>query len=200
MALHEFGHVLHLGEPTSHVPETDSVMNDPIPHSGQTGGNTTDPMTCDRARLLLLYDITSFGLAYPTCLDHAGSGSDNLRTEQGFSANYAFRCVGDPVLFSGSLNVQDLADYDRLGGNLLGSRDVYIKRASPGSENFVTHSSDVTNSSGAWSKSISFSTPADYEWRIRFAGENGLYGSNSRTIRVQWSSGCRQAPASVRRQ
>lgn len=191
VALHEFGHVLHLGHPPVQN-EGHTVMHHSVPTSLDPGGTTHTWKTCDKATLQLRYDVSDSSVTYANCLDHVeDAGPSGLRTDPTFSSNYTSLCYGQVATFSGKLEVEDKPSYLRLGNNRLGSRDVKVQRAPHGTGNFSTYATVSTSNQGVWSYGVSLTSFADYDWRARFAGEGtGLSPANSSALRVRWTGAC----------
>ncbi len=190
VALHELGHVLGLGH-NSVNNQSMTIMHATLPSKTNTGWQTHDYLSCDKARLQLEYDLVSTNNSYAECLSGlANAGVDGLKTTVTFSTSAAFLCSGESATFSGTLTVQDLTGYGLLGGNLIGGRLVEIERAPHGFTNFVAYSSDTTDSSGRWSRTVSTLAATDYDYRAHFDSESGLNSDNSNAVRVQWLNPC----------
>jgi hypothetical protein len=193
IAIHELGHVLDLDHYPGNDPSDDdiTVMRATTPNVNYTGGTATSFRTCDRARLYMKHGPNSPTVSWPTCLDHVTGGVSGvgLDTIIGLSITDESPCRYQSVAFSGTLKTNDVdGQPSNTRAKPLQGREVRLQRRAYGSSDaFETvHSGDTTSSTGYFYITHEFTSIGAWEYRSRFAGEDGLSGdvSSVHTVNV----------------
>lgn len=189
--IHELGHVLDLGHDPTHS-EGSSVMYSSVPRYADTGGDTKEYLSCDVARLQLIYSRDTTARTPSSCLHEIANVTDEkLRTVLTIGASDTVACFGQSVTFSGKLRFADYASYGSLANDPIASRTVIMQYRTWGSSGSWTDDlTPTTDSSGSWSGAHSYYTPVDREWRAKFLDETMLYHDYATSIRVRWTAPC----------
>ena len=190
IGIHETGHVGGLGH--LNAAPSDTVMMPSPPRKPTFGWDHDKIQRCDEARMQLDYGLASLGGPYAGCFDHiTNHGATGLKTTVTMQASDTFLCIGQATTITGLLKVLvDLTNYKKLSGNAIANRLVSIQRAAVGSGTWTIYVSTSTSGSGTYSRSIGFTSPQTWQFRVSFAGESGLDAVNSSPVTVQWDTHC----------
>lgn len=190
VALDEFGHVLGLSHHDNFDDDSDyldAVVQTVSRARPKAGWDADELGRCDVAKLQLRYDMVNSARKYSTCLD--------LATTLSLAVSDRSIALGDTILFTATVRVQDLAAYDRLRTNYVSERRVVLERRVPGSTTWSTVAViPAAPASGTYR--INVSPTATYEWRGYFykPADEGLRASSSAPFAVTVSGGCTSGP------
>jgi hypothetical protein len=163
-----------------------------VPQYADTGGDTKEYLTCDVARLQLIYSRDTTDRTPSTCLrdiDH--TTDDMLETVLTIDADDTVACFGQSVTFSGRLGFESYASYESLANDPIGGRTVIMQYRAWGSTGSWTNDLTLTtDDSGHWSGVHAFSSPVDREWRAKSLDETMIQHDYTTSIRVQWPTQC----------
>ncbi len=132
--IHELGHVLDLAHDPTHS-ESTSVMYPIVPqYADPNGGDTKEYLSCDVARLQLLYSRDATDRRPSSCLrDIAHTTDDMLETVLTIDADDTVACFGQVVDFSGRLGFEAYGSYESLANDPIADRDVIVQYRTWGS-------------------------------------------------------------------
>lgn len=187
VTLHEFGHAQTLG----HVAEadvdsyTDSLMHATgLRSKAKLGWNQHIFGRCDVARLQIRYEPLTSSTPISTCLD--------LPTDVSLSPGTSGIPYGSSVTLTTKLKIAADSIYSSLAGEPLSGRSVVLQRRALGSSTWATigEMSAVTDDTGRYVKTLTFTTT--YDWRAVFSapGDEGLDGATSNITRLSVTYGC----------
>ncbi len=185
IALDEFGHVEVLNHHANFVDESDyldAVVQAISRTKPKAGWNLHAFARCDVATLQREYDVPTTTTLISTCLD-----LDTILTLKTSATAVTY---GASVTLTGTLKIEDLAAYDRLGGNSLSQRTVKLQRRAAGSSTWATLATMSPGSTaGTYVTTTSVSTTYEYRAIFSTPSSEGLNGATSATIKVAMS-GC----------
>lgn len=186
VALDEFGHVLGLGHHVNHADQSDyldAVVQTVSRARPKTGWNADEFGRCDVAKLQLRYDMVNTARRYSTCLD--------LATTLSLGVSDRSIALGETVLFTATVRVQDISAYEKLRTNYVSERRVVLERRVPGSTTW-TAVAVIPAAAASGTYRINVSPTATYEWRGYFykPTDEGLRASSSAPFAVTVTGGC----------
>lgn len=183
--IHEIGHAA-LSLDHDGAGEGQTVMASTSPEYSDAGGQHTRFQRCDMARAQLLWDLEDKAGAYADCYESLLSGHSELRTQLTVAETTIYVCKGGLADVSGRLQVRDLTEYGRLGGNALAGRVVRFDRN--GSPN-CTSTTATTGTGDNWGRS--FSGSGTISWVAHYdsgSATDGLESSSDIAFTTIWSS------------
>jgi hypothetical protein len=190
--IHELGHVLDLAHDPTHSEGTSVMYEDVPPYADPDGGDTKEYLSCDVARLQLLYSRDATDRAPSTCLrDIPHTTDDMLETVLTIDADDTVACFGQSVTFSGKLSFEAWDSYESLANDPIGGQTIIIQYRPWGSTGSWTDDLTLTTDDGGhWSAVHRFYTSVDREWRAKSLDETMIQHDYSSSIRVRWPAPC----------
>jgi hypothetical protein len=188
-ALDEFGHVEILTHHVNFADEsdyTDAVVQTIQRVKPEVGYNAHAFARCDVGSLQRKYDMLNWVAKYSTCLDLATTLALGAPSAVPYRAN---------VIFTATLTIVDLAEYERLGGNPASNRAVTLQRRVPGDLVWAPVGAMTPAAAAGTYTYTAQSQTKTFEWRAVFtkpAGE-GLRADSSQVLTVTIQP-CRTPP------
>lgn len=185
IALDEFGHVEGLDHHVNRADASDyeDAVVQTVSHAKPAvGWNQHRFGACDVATLQREYDVLNSSTPYSTCLD--------LDTDLALAASTPSVTSGGTVALSATLDVGDLASYERLRNNPISGRTVTLQRRAFGATTWITVGS-MPAGSVAGTYVLAQRITASWEYRAVFKAPTGegIGGSTSPTVSVR-AVGC----------
>lgn len=168
----------------------DSIMTEQSPYDGQAGYDSTHMQPCDHARLQLVWGMERADGSVADCFDHVspqGSSGAGLETVLSLTKSATTICLGSPVTLSGLLRVANWGSYGEMGNQVIGSRQVVLKRNGAALSTLTTNATTGTYSTG-----VSYSSAVTYTFTGHFSqvGNGDIAPDNAPGVSVTWSSAC----------
>ncbi len=198
-SVHELGHQAGLArgsDGNAHSGEGEDwtvVQAGHAPRYPNYGWGTISPRPCDSFELQRRYDVSSSAGLYASCVDHLGStvvSGGRLKTvlTQG-APSATIVCAGQVTTISGTGKLIGSTVLDKLSGNPLTSRSLSVQRQPSSGGTWTQVYTTTVTSSAAWSKVVG-APNGTWNFKVVYAGETTLAGSESPLKTITWSSTC----------